>query len=100
MKPNKEKLREVVKLLYVKELLGKPLFQELHLHPELQEDCNELIETAMQFELCVLNKKDYSQLKNQMKNQILSIHNIAKNLEKYRQSLLYFNENLEFVDLF
>lgn len=102
MKPNKERLRNVVNLLYVKEVVGKPLFQELHLHPELQDECNQLIEIATEFEISVLtNKKgDYFQLKNQMKNKILSIHNIAKTLKKYRQSLLYFNENLEMVDLF
>lgn len=100
MKIHKEKLQNLVNLLYVREIVGKNLFQELHLYPVLDKECKELTTIATEFEICVLNKKDGSYLKSQLKEKILSIHNIALGMEKYRQSLLYFNENLELVDLF
>lgn len=100
MKINQEKLKDVVIRLYVREVLGKSLYTELYLHPQLIEVTNELTNAAMQFELCVLNKKPYSNEKEHVKQLILSIHNRVKNIEKYRQSLLYFDENGNFVDLF
>lgn len=100
MKIHKEKLQNLVNLLYVREIVGKNLFTELHLHPQLEQECKELTAIATDYEIYVLNKKDGSQLKNQLKEKILSIHNIGLGIEKYRQSLLYFNENLELVDLF
>lgn len=100
MKINEEKLKKVVSYLYVREVVGKQLYNELNDYPELQTECDKLIDMAIQFEIAILSKTDHSKYKEQTSNQILYIHNIAKNIEKYRKSLLYFDEQGQMVDLF
>ena len=102
MKPDEKKLKEIIKILYVKEIVGKALFSELENYPELHAKCQELEDKAFQFELSIITKKtkNYQPLKDDVILSIKHINNIASKIEKYRKSMIYFDEQSNFVDLF
>ena len=102
MQNSKYFIKEIINFLYTREIVGKALFFELENYPELFQKCLELEKKAFEFEYSILNKKykTYNQQKNDIITLIKHIDNIAAKIEKYRKSMIYWNENLEFVDLF
>ena len=100
MRIQEEKLKNIAVFLYVRETVGKNLFSEIHLYPQLEQECDALAVIATQFEISVLTGgNDYQTLKEQTIEKILSIHNIASGIEKYRQSLIFFDESGNVTDL-
>lgn len=94
-----EKLKNIVVFLYVKEAVGKALYEEIHLYPQLQQECTELSNLAMEYETLILSKQAYQHLKQPILEKVLSIHNISIGIEKYRQSRLFFDESGNITDL-
>lgn len=100
MKIDRNKLKIIVRYIYVKEIVGKCLFESLASFPEIQKECDVLSDLAVSFEESVLTDgADYEKLKNDLSFQILSVHNICRNHSKYRQSLIFFDEFGNFIDL-
>ena len=99
MRKKIKKIEEIVDFLYIREVVGETLYDELHLYPNLKEECDELSKLAVEYELAVLTKQPAEHLKTPILNKILSINNIALGIEKYRVSYIFFNENLELTDL-
>lgn len=91
-----KELKSIVADIYVKELLGVGLFEDLSLYPQLQKECNELLDIALKYEESIYSKnKDYILLKNRLIDKILSIHNICLDIDEYRVSYILFNEDEE-----
>lgn len=94
-----EKLKNIVIFLYPQEVVGKALWEEIHLYPQLQIECDELSNLAMEYETLILSKQAYQHLKQPILEKVLYIHNISIGIEKYRQSRLYFDESGNITDL-
>ena len=99
MKIHQEKLKNIVIFLYPQEVVGKALWEEIHLYPQLQIECDELCNLAMEYEILILSKQQGNHLKQLIYEKVLSIHNIGIGNEKYRQSRLFFDENGNQTDL-
>lgn len=99
MKINKEKLKNIVVFLYAREAVGKALFEEIHLYPQLEQECAELSNLACEYEILILSKQPAQHLKQLVLDKLLSIHNISLGIEKYRQSLIFFDEQGHLTDL-
>ena len=90
-----KELKSIVADIYLKELLGVGLHKNLSLYPQLQKECNELLDIALKYEESIYSKnKDYILLKNKLIDKILSIHNICLDIDEYRVSYILFNENM------
>lgn len=93
---NMKELKSIVADTYVKELLGVGLYEDLSLYPQLQKECDVLLDIALKYEKSIYSKnKDYILLKDELVEQILSIHNICVGIDKYRVSYILFNEDEE-----
>lgn len=94
VKINEEKIKKIVKIIYIKEILGKALYERLDDYPIINNKSNELIEIAVPFEIQVLKKEgDYFSTKSVIKDKILELHKLCLGNELYRKSLIYFDEN-------
>lgn len=98
MRKKIKKIEEIVDFLYIREVVGETLYDELHLYPQLKEECDALSKLAIEYELAVLTKQPAEHLKSPILDKILSIHNISLGIKKYRVSYIFFNENLELID--
>lgn len=96
---NKNKLEELVKLIYIKELLGLNLFESIEEYPSLNAECNELIGIATTYEDMVLTKKNTADIKQILTDKIISIHTIALTIPDYRFSRIFFDDNGELTNL-
>lgn len=54
MKTNVKLLKELLKIVYTKELLGKALYERLNEYPYLKEQCDVLEDIATLYEVSVL----------------------------------------------
>lgn len=98
MKTNIEKMRKIINLIYIKEIVGVPIFEKLHTFPVLQEYCNELMEVAIEYEVAILNN-DGNNLKETVKDKILTIHQYCLTMVDYYPSRLLFDDNHSWTDL-
>ena len=90
-----KELKSIVADIYVKELLGVGLYENLSLYPILKKECDELLNIALKYEESIYSKnKDYILLKNKLIDKILSIHNICLDIDEYRVSYILFNEDM------
>ena len=89
-----KELKSIVADIYVKELLGVGLYENLSLYPHLQLECDELLDIALKYEESIYSKNKDTLLKTKLINKILSIHNICLDIDKYRVSYILFNENM------
>ena len=89
-----KELKYIVADIYVKELLGVGLYENLSLYPHLQLECDELLDIALKYEESIYSKNKDTLLKTKLINKILSIHNICLDIDKYRVSYILFNENM------
>lgn len=85
-------MKELCKILYVNEIIGKNLFEIISNHPELLIHCDKLIEITTEYEIMVLEGGDYIQLKQQVTEQIMVVNDCARNIPNYKQSELFFDE--------
>ena len=99
MKTKLKKIEEIVDFLYIREIVGETIFDNLSNYPELAAECAELKQLALEYELLILSKQPAEHLKQPILNKVLSINNISLGIEKYRVSYIFFNENLEITDL-
>ena len=92
-------MRNILNLIYVKEILGTALFENLHLYPQLQQQCNELLDIGLEYEINVLEQKEHQHLKKEVEDKIITIHLSCLGNNEYRQSLIYFDECGTWSDL-
>lgn len=92
-------MEEIVDFLYIKEVLGETLYNELNQYPDLKQQTAELFKLALEYELLILSKQPAEHLKSPILDKVLSIHNISLGIEKYRQSQLFFDEQGKITDL-
>lgn len=98
---NEGKLRKVIDFLYIKEVLGIGLYSRLSEYPELSGRCDVLRNAAYYFEKDILENKDgYLEQKENIKALIIELDIFCSQFPYYRKSLLYFDENLNYVDSF
>ena len=98
MRKKIKKIEEIVDFLYIREIVGETIFDNLSNYPELAAECAELKQLALEYELLILSKQPAEHLKSPILDKILSIHNISLGIKKYRVSYIFFNENLELID--
>ena len=103
MKTNVKLLKELLKIVYTKELLGKALYERLNDYPYLKEKCDVLEDMATSYEVSVLEgtegKDGKEQYKQRVVEEMMAVHNIALTLPLYRQSEIYFDNNVLNVNL-
>lgn len=100
MKTNVKLLKELLKIVYTKELLGKALYEQMDEYPYLKEQCDILEDMATSYEVSVLEGTDDKETYKQMViEKMLAVHNIALTLPLYRQSEIYFDNNVLNVNL-
>lgn len=100
MKIDTEKLKKVIDVLYIKEVLGINLKERLNEYPEVQGKCIELSNIALEYEVLTLSKSDNGIVKQRVKEKIIEIDSLCVQIPIYRRSLIFFDENLKFVDYF
>ena len=100
MKIDTEKLKKVIDVLYIKEVLGINLKERLNEYPEIQGKCIELSNIALEYEVLTLSKSDNGIVKQRVKEKIIEIDSLCIQNPLYRRSLIFFDENLKFVDYF
>lgn len=100
MKIDTEKLKKVIDVLYIKEVLGINLKERLNEYPEIQGKCIELSNIALEYEVLTLSKSDNGIVKQRVKEKIIEIDSLCIQIPIYRRSLIFFDENLKFVDYF
>lgn len=100
MKIDTEKLKKVVDVLYIKEVLGINLKERLNEYPEIQGKCAELSSYALEYEILTLSKTDNESARQKVEDKILEIDLVCSQIPIYRRSLIFFDENLKFVDYF
>lgn len=100
MKIDTEKLKKVIDVLYIKEVLGINLKERLNEYPEIQGKCIELSNIALEYEILTLSKSDNGIVKQRVKEKIIEIDSLCIQIPIYRRSLIFFDENLKFVDYF
>lgn len=101
MKIDEKKLKKVVELLYVKEIVGKALYEKINDYPTIKEKADELTDAALNLELSILTKNNnYERLKESTKEKLLELDKLSSENKYYRKSLLFFDENLNYVDSF
>ena len=95
MKTNVKLLKELLKTVYTKELLGDALYEHLTEYPLLREQCDMLVDVATEYELSILERiGDKHLLKGKVIEGMLAVHNVAVTLPMYRQSDIYFHDNI------
>ena len=99
MRKKVNKIEEIVEFLYIRELVGETLYDDLHTYPTLKYECEQLSYMAVEYESAILSKQPSQHLKSPIIEKILYIHNICLGIEKYRVSNIFFDENLELIDL-
>lgn len=100
MKTNVKLLKELLKIVYTKELLGKALYEKLEEYPHLKEQCDVMLDMATAYEVSVLEGTDGKEIyKQKVIEEMLVVHSIAMTLPTYRQSEIYFNDNVLNVNL-
>lgn len=97
---NEKKLKEILNKIYIEELVGKNIFQHIHEYEELNELCNKLFELILKYETKRLNKNNDLELRFQVRNLMLQVDEMGRDIPHYKRSLIFFNENGMFTDLF
>ena len=92
----KEKIQQIVKKIYVDELIGKVTVKD---NPTLTVEIEKLLNISTEYELKVLTKESVGTLKEILIQQILNVHHLCTTQPNYRTSLIYFDENGNFVDV-
>ena len=100
MKTNVKLLKELLKIVYTKELLGKALYERLEEYPYLKGQCDVMLDMATSYEVSVLEGTDGKEIyKQRVVEEMMAVHNIALTLPLYRQSEIYFDNNVLNVNL-
>lgn len=100
MKTNVKLLKELLKIVYTKELLGKALYEQMDEYPHLKEKCDVMLDMATDYEVSVLEGTEgKEQYKQRVIDAMLTVHNIAMTIPLYRQSEIYFCNNVLNVNL-
>lgn len=95
MKTNVKLLKELLKIVYTKELLGKALYEKMSEYPYLKEQCDVMLEMATEYEVCVLEGTDGKErYKQKVIEEMMAVHHIALTLPLYRESEIYFKDNV------
>lgn len=97
MKNRIKKIEEVIEVIYIKELLGLTIYENLDSYTELNIEVQELRQLALNYEQSVLSKQTYDN--TQLIDKINSIHGICMTIEEYRPSRLLFNEGIMNIDI-
>lgn len=97
---NEKKLKELVNILYTKEIVGKNIFEILHQYPELNIECDKLAVMAYQYEVEIILKTNNPATRKLVEEQILVINSLASTLTEYRQSRIYFDDDGNLTQLF
>lgn len=97
MRKKINKIEEIVDFLYIRELVGETLYEELHTYPTLKYECEQLSNMAVEYESAILSKQPFQHLKSSILEKILYIHNICLGMEKYRVSNILFEDG-ELID--
>lgn len=90
MKNTIKKIEEIVEKLYIQELLGITIYENLDRYTELNIEVQELRQIALNYELLILSNKPVD--KTPLIEKINKIHGICITIEEYRPSRLLFNE--------
>ena len=90
MKNTIKKIEEIIESLYIKELLGITLYDNIHNYVQLNNEVEELRQIAFDYELLILSNKPAD--KTPLIEKINKIHGICITIEEYRPSRLLFNE--------
>lgn len=90
---NEKKLKEIVNILYIKELVGQNIYEKLNSFPQLYLVCEELADVAYNYEVSILMGNTNIDIRKQVEEKILIIHQIATDVADYRQSGIYFDED-------
>ena len=95
MKTNVKLLKELLKIVYTKELLGKALYEKLEEYPYLKGQCDVMLDMATDYEVSVLEGKEgKEQYKQRVIEKMLAVHHTALTIPLYRQSEIYFNDKV------
>lgn len=97
---NEIKLKKLLQVLYSQEILGKNVYEVLGQYPQLDAECDKLIEVAYIYEVAAINKTNNLELKNVVTQQILVVHNLATTIPEYKRSELYFDDSGNLTGLF
>lgn len=101
MKIDEKKLKKVVELLYVKEIVGKALYEKINEYPIIKEKADELTDAALTMTIAILKKtKNCEQTKESTKEKLLELDKISSDNKLFRKSLIFFDENLNYIDSF
>ena len=90
MKNTIKKIEEIVENLYIQELLGITLYNNIHNYVQLNNEVEELRHIALNYELNVIINKTAE--KTPLIEKINKIHVMLIEIEDYRMSNLLFNE--------
>jgi hypothetical protein len=96
---NEKKLKEIVNILYTKELLGLNIFDNIDQYPQLITECDKLAVLAFNYEVEVINKQITTSRKS-LEETIININTIASSIPTYRQSQIFFDDAGNFTGLF
>lgn len=96
---NEKKLKEIIEIIYVEEILGRSIYNS-HNNDTLDGQCDKLRNVAYEYELKRLKKMNCEELRLEVSEIIDDVHRIAKTLPNYRQSKIYFNNKGEQTGLF
>lgn len=100
MKTNVKLLKELLKIVYTKELLGKALYEKLEEYPYLKGQCDVMLDIATVYEVSVLEGMEgKEQYKQRVIEEMLAVHHTALTIPLYRHSEIYFDNNVLNVNL-
>ena len=97
---NEKKLKEIINKIYIEELVGKNVFNNLHEYEELNNTINKLFELVLNYETKRLKKINDLDLRFEVKDMMILVDGMAQNIPNFRRSLIFFNENGVWTDLF
>lgn len=100
MKIDEKKLKKVVELLYVKETVGKALYEKINDYPTIKEKADELTDAALTMTIAILKKTKNCEQKESTKEKLLELDKISSSNKLFRKSLIFFDENLNYIDSF
>lgn len=96
---NEKKLKELVNILYTKELLGLNIYEHINEYPQLITECDKLAVLAFNYEVEVIGKQITTSRKL-LEETINNINSIASTIPTYTRSQIFFDETGNITGLF
>lgn len=96
---NEKKLKELVNILYTKELLGLNIYEHINEYPQLITECDKLAVLAFNYEVEVIGKQITTSRKS-LEETINNINSIASTIPTYTRSQIFFDEMGNITGLF